>query len=123
MRSSCRPSWARAVADAGKPPRRGVARCALAVGFALVTTPALCGTHTIAIEGMQFSPATMTVKRGERVVWINKDLVPHTATAAKAFDSGPLDPGKSWRMTTTKPGRYEYVCTFHPTMKAVLVVE
>jgi plastocyanin len=103
--------------------RRGLRRWLAAAGLAAIALPALCATHTVTIEAMQFSPAVLTVKRGDQVVWANKDLVPHTATAAKAFDSGSLAPGQSWRMTTGKPGRYDYVCTLHPTMKAVLVVE
>ena len=65
----------------------------------------------------------LTVKRGERVVWTNKDLVPHTATAAKVFDSRSVAPNASWSYVARKPGRYDYVCTLHPTMKATLVVE
>lgn len=80
-------------------------------------------THTIAIEGMQFAPAAVTVKRGDTVVWVNRDLVPHTATARGAFDSGAIAAGKSWKMTATAEGRYQYVCTLHPTMKASLVIE
>ena len=79
--------------------------------------------HTVVMENMQFSPQTVTVKRGERVVWTNKDLVPHTATAAKVFDSRNVAPNASWSYVARKPGRYDYVCTLHPTMKATLVVE
>jgi plastocyanin len=101
-------------------------RAAMAAGLALLlgaAGPALGATHTVTIEGMQFSPAVLTVHRGDQVVWVNKDLVPHTATAAKAFDSGPVAPGGRWRLTLTHAGRYEVVCTLHPTMKSVLVVE
>lgn len=106
--------------------RRGLAAIGgwvLALGIAGVTTPARCGTITITIEDMQFSPAAVTVKRGDQVVWINKDLVPHTATAPGGFDSGTVPAGKSWRMIATRRGRHEYTCAFHPTMKGVLVVE
>jgi plastocyanin len=80
-------------------------------------------THTITIEGMKFSPATVTVKAGDRIVWNNKDVVPHTATAKGAFDSGSIAVGKSWSHAAPKPGKYDYVCTFHPGMKATLVVQ
>ena len=79
--------------------------------------------HAVAIENMQFSPQTLTVKRGERVTWVNKDLVPHTATAAGVFDSRSLAPHASWSHVARKPGRYDYVCTLHPTMKGTLIVE
>jgi len=84
---------------------------------------AAAASHTVTIEGMQFSPSTLTVHRGDRIVWVNKDLVPHTATAPKVFDSRSLAPSASWAYVARRPGRYEYLCTLHPTMKATLVVE
>jgi plastocyanin len=80
-------------------------------------------THTVRIEGMQFVPATITAHAGDRIVWRNEDLVPHTATARGRFDSGAIAPGRSWEHEVPPPGRYDYVCTFHPGMKATLVVQ
>ena len=80
--------------------------------------------HTVVIENMQFNPATLTVRRGERIVWVNKDLFPHTVTSAvKAFDSGSIAPDGSWSFTPRKAGSYPYGCTFHPTMKATITVQ
>lgn len=57
-------------------------------------------THTVAIEGMMFQPEALTVAVGDIVVWVNKDLVPHTATSSKAgiFDSKLIEPDKSWEL-------------------------
>jgi plastocyanin len=79
--------------------------------------------HTVIIEAVKYEPAEVTVKRGEAVLWVNKDPFPHTVTAKGAFDSHDIAAGKSWRYTPRKPGRYDYVCTLHPTMKGTLVVE
>jgi plastocyanin len=80
-------------------------------------------THTVTIENMRFEPASLTVARGDTVVWLNKDLVPHSATSkAGGFDSQVIQPEKSWRFTVTKRGDFAYVCTFHPTMTAMLRV-
>ena len=58
---------------------------AAAVGAA---PPPAAATHTVVIENLQFSPRELTVNRGDRIVWVNKDLFPHTATAeGKGFDS------------------------------------
>jgi plastocyanin len=84
---------------------------------------AAAATHTVKIEGMQFVPATLTIKRGDKVVWQNNDMVPHTATAKGSFDSGNIAPGKSWSHAMKKAGSYDYICTFHPGMKAVVVVQ
>jgi plastocyanin len=80
-------------------------------------------THTVTIEATTFTPDRLTVAVGDTVVWINKDPFPHTATSAGAFDSGGIDPEKSWKFLPAKKGSFDYICTFHPTMKARLTVE
>jgi plastocyanin len=81
-------------------------------------------THTIVMEGVGFAPNTLTVAKGDTVVWVNKDAFPHTATAQdKSFDSKEIAAGKSWRFTAKKSGTFPYVCTLHPTMKGTLVVK
>ena len=81
-------------------------------------------THTVTMENMRFQPETLTVARGDTIVWVNKDLVPHTATSkAGGFDSDVIQAEKSWRFTVRKKGDFAYVCTFHPTMTAMLRVE
>lgn len=93
---------------------------AVAVAFADARAPQ---TYTVTIENMQFSPNTLTVHRRDRVVWVNKDLFPHTATAAaKAFDSHEIPANGSWSYVARTAGEYAYGCTLHPTMKAKLVV-
>jgi len=79
--------------------------------------------HTVVIEGTNYVPATLTVKRGDTVVWINKDPFPHTVTAKGVFDSHDIAAGRSWKYTARKAGEFAYICTLHPTMKATLKVE
>lgn len=82
------------------------------------------GTHTVTIEGMRFHPERLTVARGDAVVWINKDLVPHTATSESGqFDSKGIQTDKSWKFIAGQEGEFAYICTFHPAMKAVLLVQ
>jgi len=104
----------------------GARKLLLAAGLAAACAlPGLAAaaTHTVVIEGMKYLPATLTVKKGDKVVWQNKDVVPHTATAKGKFDSGDIGSGKSWSHTMTKAGTYDYVCTYHPGMKATVVVK
>jgi plastocyanin len=80
-------------------------------------------SHTVTIAGMQFEPAALVVKRGSRIVWINKDLFPHTVAAVdNTFDSASIAAGSSWTYAPTKPGTHAYVCGLHPTMKGRLIV-
>ena len=80
-------------------------------------------THTVIIDGVKYEPEVVTVKRGETVVWINKDPFPHTVTAKGGFDSHDIAAGKSWKYTARKSGEYAYICTLHPNMKGMLRVE
>ena len=80
-------------------------------------------THTVTIENMRFQPDSLTVARGDTVVWVNKDLVPHTATSRDGvFDSKTIQAETTWRLTARQKGEFAYVCTFHPTMTATLRV-
>ena len=79
-------------------------------------------THTVPIDSAQFSPASLTVKAGDTIVWVNKDILAHTATSASGgFDSKTIPPGKSWKYVAKKKGEFPYTCSFHP-MNGKLVV-
>ena len=61
--------------------------------------------------------ARLDVLVGDTVVWVNKDLIPHTATAkGGGFDSKVLAAGASFRLTVKAKGGIDYACLFHPTM-------
>ena len=107
---------------------RGVCLAALCVSSqiaaAVAQPPAKGAVHTVVIENMQYNPPELRVHRGERIVWVNKDLFPHTVTAAShAFDSGSIAANSSWTHVASKAGEYAYACTFHPTMKGILKVQ
>ena len=107
----------------------------LTLALALLTCGASSGfdvearepaTHTVVIEGMRFTPSAVTVRPGDSVTWINKDIVDHTATtpasASRPFDSQLIGQGKSWTRRFTAVGTYEYLCTYHPTMTGSVTV-
>lgn len=99
-----------------------VALAAVAIGglnSAAADTPR---THVVTMQAMRFEPENLTVRQGERVVWVNEDLVPHTVVH-DTFDSQLIAPGASWRYVARQPGEYSYRCTLHPTMKAALIVQ
>jgi plastocyanin len=82
-------------------------------------------TRTVVIQNFSFKPAHITIKRGTRVTWINKDSTTHTATANNgAFDSGRLRPGQSYSHTFKTAGRTnKYHCEIHPSMRGSVVVK
>ena len=86
---------------------------------------ASAANQTIEIKQLKFLPPVVTVHPGDKVQWTNNDIVPHTATTVdKGFDSGSIGVGETWTLTApAKKGDYFYTCTFHPNMKAKLVVQ
>ena len=80
----------------------------------------------IVIDNFTFSPATVTIAPGTRVVWINHDDLPHTATSTskpKRFESGTLDTDDKFAHVFTEPGTYSYFCAVHPKMTGQIIVK
>ena len=87
------------------------------------TAAAKPATHRVVIDGLKYEPEALRVKRGDTVVWLNKDPFPHTVTAPGVFDSRSIAAGASWKYVARKAGAYPYTCTLHPNMKGTLKVE
>jgi len=81
-------------------------------------------TKTVLIKNFSFKPAHITIKRGTRVTWINKDTAPHTATAinGKSFHSPVLRKGQSYSHTFKTAGKWGYYCKIHPDMRGSVTV-
>lgn len=78
----------------------------------------------VAIEGLAFKPATLTVPVGAIVRGVNRDSVVHPSTSdAAAWDSGNISPGGAWSRKFDKAGSFPYHCTPHPFMKGTIVVK
>lgn len=72
---------------------------------------------------MKYRPERLEVAVGDTVTWTNRDVVPHTVTAqAAGIESGNIAPGASWSTTLRSRAEIDYLCRYHPTMKAVIVV-
>ena len=84
--------------------------------------PAAPRAHAVEIRDFAFVPADLEVAPGDTVVWTNRDVVPHTATAADgAWDSGEIAANASWRLVVPDGGAAaEYRCAYHPTMTGAL---
>lgn len=84
--------------------------------------PALAGeTHIVEINGMEFTPAVLDVAVGDAVIWVNNDIVPHTATdVGGVWNSGSMEQGDEWSLTVESAGAIDYLCAFHPQMTGVI---
>lgn len=80
--------------------------------------------HAVTMAQFQFAPRVLHVSVGDTVVWVNHDIVPHTATANdKKFDSGDI-PAKAQRTTVMRSkGEHTFICLYHSNMKGKVVVD
>ena len=78
--------------------------------------------HTVEIRGFEFHPAMVSAAIGDTVEFINRDVVPHTATSEDgSWDSGTIGSGARWQFVVTGDGA-QYLCALHPAMRARIVV-
>ena len=79
-------------------------------------------THTVTIFQMKFDPANLKVKKGDKVVWINKDIVPHDVTEEinKKWTSKPLQKDEKWSKVINED--IAYFCSLHQVMKGTITI-
>jgi plastocyanin len=71
-----------------------------------------------------FVPATVTIAVGQKVTFVDKDSVDHSATATNGtFDTGVLGPGESKSVTFGKAGIYAYSDILQSNMNGQIVVK
>ena len=74
--------------------------------------------HTVEITNFVFEPAMIDARVGDTITWVNRDFVPHTATAeGGSWDTGSINKGESKSLVVTADMVSDYICRFHPTMK------
>jgi len=87
-------------------------------------TQAGTAANQVIIENFSYVPATLTVKAGTKVTWINRDDVPHTVNENdKRFKSGTLDTDNQFSYTFSSPGTFSYFCALHPKMTGQIIVK
>ena len=86
----------------------------------LTTSISHAGTvHQVEIYQFKFVPDVVDIEVGDSIVWTNKDIVPHTATALdKSWDTGEILTGESKSVSFHTEADLAYYCLYHPTMKA-----
>jgi plastocyanin len=92
------------------------------LSIAAMAVPAQAATIQIVMENLVILPAEASLKAGDTIEWINKDVFAHTATARNGDFDVTIAPKKTVTSVVKKPGTVEYYCRFHPNMKAVLTI-
>ncbi len=79
--------------------------------------------HVIEIKDMKFQPESLSVKRGDTVMWINHDMVTHCVTEqkTKAWTSSNIVANSSWTMVIKNDA--DYFCAIHQVMKGKITAQ
>lgn len=88
----------------------------------LLPLPAGAARYVVEIRNMKFGPAPAHLKVGDTILWVNKDMFRHTATAKAAPFDLDLAPGAQGEAVLKKPGVFDVVCRYHPNMTLRLTV-
>ena len=86
---------------------------------------ALTTTEMIGQHGRKFSVASISVRKGQPVTFLNDDNVPHNVVSLSAgneFDLGSQPPGTSTDVSFMVAGEVEVICAIHPRMKMIVSV-
>ena len=76
------------------------------------------------MANVSYSPTSLTIGVGDTVVWVNRDIVPHTATSTDStWDSGTMAQGAEYRFVAASTGLIRFRCRFHPLMVDSLRVQ
>jgi plastocyanin len=87
-------------------------------------SPAATAAAVVRIANLAFSGAVVRVRAGATVRWVNEDQLQHSVTAdGGGFDSGLIEPGRTYERVFDRPGEYPYHCTPHPFMTGRVIVE
>jgi plastocyanin len=85
-----------------------------AAGDAADRAEDMINDKTVNIDDFEYEPASLTVKTGTEVTWVNQDDVPHTVTADEdGFESENLDEGDEFSNRFTDEGTFKYHCEVH----------
>ena len=79
---------------------------------------------TVDISQFAFTPATIVVPAGTKVIWTNQDKVNHSVIGdAGVFSSAPLKQGDNFSYTFATAGTYSYHCGYHNYMTGSVTVK
>jgi plastocyanin len=97
--------------------------CICLLGFAGIGAAKAGESHDVSIANIQYSPANLTIKAGDSVIWTNKDDRDHTVIAQDgSFSSPVIRRGETFTFQFDKAGKYSYGCKLHPRMKGTIIV-
>lgn len=99
----------------------------LTASLSMLTEAAHAGQATIDQKGLKFIPNTVTINAGDTVLFTNSDPFTHNVTIVgpdgKQSDKGQQHHGQNLTVSFPEKGTFPVVCSYHPNMKATVIVK
>ena len=94
----------------------------LALAVAGCAKPAQPRTFTVTLAGMAYGPTPPSVRVGDRIRWLNNDILQHSATARDGSFDVDLPPKATATTVIARAGTVDFYCRYHPGMTGRLSV-
>ena len=79
-------------------------------------------TYPVSITNFSFSPNTITIEKGDSIIWTNNDSAPHQISANNS-EGNVIKKGEVYSYTFVDAGIINYICAIHPNMKGTIIVK
>ena len=83
--------------------------------------PSLPQSANVTIKDLAFKPDVVRIAAGGSVTWTNQDGTAHTVKFSDS-ESSSLVNGAAYTKKFDAPGKYDYICGIHPSMKGTVEV-
>jgi plastocyanin len=98
-----------------------------AAAFAATLASSAASGADIEIRNFGFAPTELAVTAGTRIVFVNRDQVPHSvigsAGSREMFRSAEqIDEDEAFAVVVSEPGSIEFRCGLHSHMRGVIKV-
>jgi plastocyanin len=90
-----------------------------------LAAPAAASAADVEVVNFAFTPKTVQIQPGDQVTWTFSDTVQHTTTSVPdewERWNGTGSGGGTYSREFSEPGRYDYLCMPHPSMKGEVQV-
>src|SRR5256885_16962793 len=95
----------------------------VACGLLALPLVAFAATSAVTIQGLAYSPKSITIRVGDTVTWTNRDNAQHSARFA-GMGTPILSQNQSGSLTFTVAGTFNYDCAIHGSaMQGTVVVQ
>lgn len=84
--------------------------------------PVDAAEHIVEIVNFRFSPADLTIKPGDTVTWVNRDVVPHNVSAGSENNWSSPNLLKGEKFSIVLKDDISYTCSLHEAVMQGLIL-